>query len=208
MTSSTPKRMHVRSGAMPEHRRDDGGALTSATIFDDVLYFLEALSLPVHQTEDDIDAELVLSAQESGIQDPYRYLCPPQDISRALSTMTLDSEPRSSISIHSQETQSTSFTGTSAPSRTSRDQVYPSERSPAQRHKITITRAAVGVERNDPIADVYPSGVTERPSSSTLSVARSVLSSSSASTASAPRRKRTSGLFGMFRKDSRFVLFT
>lgn len=188
--------------------RDDCDALSSATIFEDVLYLSEALGLPANQTEDDLDAELALAAQESGIQDPYRYLCPPQDISRALSTMTVDSDPRSSVSIHSQETQSTSLTGTSAPSRTSRDQVYPSERSPAQRHINKVARASPVFESNDPIVDVYPSGVADRPSSSTLSVSRSVLSNSSSSTAPAPRRKRVAGLLGMFRKDSRYALPT
>jgi hypothetical protein len=186
---------------MPEPRGDDNSALTAATIFDDAVYCLEALSLPVNKSEDDIEAELVLLAQECGVQDPCRLLCPPQDISRALSTITLDSDPRSSDSIHSQETQSTGVT--SAPSRTSRDQLYPNERPPAQRCPLVLVRPPAAVEKVDLANDALPSGVKERPSSSTLSVSRSVLSSSSSSTAPASRRKRASGLFGMFRKDSR-----
>ncbi|KAF2030292.1 hypothetical protein EK21DRAFT_112013 [Setomelanomma holmii] len=183
---------------MPEPQRDEHGALTTATIFDDTVYWTEALALAVNQNENDVDAALALLAQESGIDDPYRYLCPPQDISRALSTMTLDSDHRSSMSVHSQETQSTGFT--SAPSRTSKDQVA-SERLPAQRVLPKVAPMSPTVEHHDPPMDGPLASIQQRQSSSTLSVAQSVFSGSSSSSGPAPRKKRAS-LFGMFRKDS------
>jgi hypothetical protein len=184
--------MHARPGAMPTQQSDDHGALTTAVIFDDVVYCLEALNLPASQTEDDYDAELALLARESGIQDPYQFLCSPPDLSRALATMTPDSDHRSSISVHSQETQSTSIT--SAPSRTSRDRTPPK-----------LARVAPVVETHDHSIDQSPLGVKQRLSSSAWSVSHSVLSDSSASSTPARRRKRGSGLFGIFRKDSRYV---
>ncbi|KAF2823595.1 hypothetical protein CC86DRAFT_299039 [Ophiobolus disseminans] len=185
---------------MREPGGDDHVALSTATIFEDAVYLSEALSLPVDQTEDDIDAELVLLAQESGIQDPDQFLYPPLDISRALSTVTLDSDHRSSISVHSQETQSTSVT--SAPSRTSRDQIYRSERSPPQRMPPRPARASLTIEHPTLAINALASDAKETPSRSTSSVSGPILSSSSSSTGPAPRRKRGSGLFNMFRKDS------
>lgn len=195
--------MHARSGAMPEPQRDDHGVLTTAAIFDDAIYLSEALSLAANQSEDDYDADLALLASESGVEDPYRFLSSPHDISRALSTVTLDSDHRSSMSVHSQETQSTSFT--SAPSRTSRDQIHTSERSPAPRTPPKVAQALATVEHHDQTIDAPLSNVKERHSSSTLSVSRSALSDSSSSSNPAPRRKRGSGLFGLFRKDSRYL---
>jgi hypothetical protein len=190
--------MHARPGAMPAPQRADPSALTTAAIFDDAVYCLEALSLPAHQTEDGFDGELALLATESGIQDPYQFLSPPHEVSRALSTTTLDSDHRSSMSVHSQETQSTSVT--SAPSRTSRDQIQHSERSPAPRTPPKVARMLLAVAPHDETACIE-----QRLSSSTLSVSRSMLSDSSAASAPARRRKRGSGLFGMFRRDSRYI---
>ena len=188
---------------MPEPPRDHHQALGTAPIFDDAVYCSEALNLPVNQTEDDLDAELALLARESGIADPYRFLCLPHtNFSRALSTVTLDSDHRSSMSIHSQETQSTSIT--SAPSRTSRDHVYSSERTLAQRTPPKPTPTPSTIDNHDQAMDTTQTDAKQRHSSSTLSVAPSVLSSSSASSSTpAPRRKRASVLFGMFKKDSR-----
>jgi hypothetical protein len=190
---------------MPGMPTDGHGCLNTALIFDETVYLREALNLPSNQTEDELEAELALLAQESCITDPYRFLKSPQDISRALSTVTLDvdSDDRSSTSIHSQETQSTSFT--SAPSRTSRDQVY-NERSAAQR-KPTLGRPSPSddIQNQAPILEGSIPVIEQRRSTSTLSVAQSVLSSSSSLSSSAPRRKRGSGLFGMFRKDSRYA---
>lgn len=187
---------------MPAQIWDDAVALSTAPIFDDAIYLSEALNLPVNQNEDNLDAELALSARESGIQDPYRFLCPPQDISRALSTLTMDSDHRSSMSIHSQETQSTSFT--SAPSRTSRDQIYSTERSLAQRALPKFARTSVSVGDYDHAMESPAPSIQQRHSISTPSVAQSALFSSSSLQTHPPRRKRGSGLFAMFRKDSRY----
>lgn len=193
---------------MTAAQEDDNGGLSTTTIFDDAVYYTEALKLPADQTEDDADAELALLAAESGIQDPYRFLYAPQDISRALSTATLDSDLRSSASIHSQETQSTSFT--SPPSRTSRDQARHSnsERLSSMRGPPTPARASPTVEHQDPSDDPAPSNIPARASSSTLSVSKSLLSDSSSSSTPLPRRKRASGLFGMFRKNSGYICRT
>jgi hypothetical protein len=193
--------MHVRSGAMPEPHMDDHGALSTATIFDDAVYCSEALGLAVDEAEDKVDADLVMLAAESGIEDPSQFLCSPHDISRALSTVTLDSDHRSSVSIHSQETQSTSFT--SAPSRTSRDQAHHSERSPAMRTPPKPARTSTLVEHQSPAIEVSPARVEPRSSSPTLSVSQSVLSDASSQSTPVPRKKRASGFFGMFRKTSR-----
>jgi hypothetical protein len=195
--------MHARPGAMPAPQRDDHGALTTAAIFDDAVYASEALGLPTHQTEDDFDAGLALLATESGIQDPYQFLSSPRDISRALSTMTLDSDHRSSISVHSQETQSTSVT--SAPSRTSRDQIQHGDRSPAPRTPPNVARTLLALAPHDETAGALVAGLEQSLSNSTLSASPSVLSDSSAASAPARRRKRGSGLFGMFRRDSRYI---
>ncbi|KAJ4374067.1 hypothetical protein N0V83_002806 [Neocucurbitaria cava] len=186
---------------MREPAGDDSVALTTAPIFDDAVYLSEALNLPVNQNEDDVDAELALLARESGIQDPYRFLCPVQDVSRALSTLTVDSDHRSSMSIHSQETQSTSFT--SAASRTSRDQIYSSDRPSAPRVPPQLARASLSTENYGSVTDGPIPDIHSRHSTSTLSVAPSMLSSSSSLQSYAPRRKRGSGLFAMFRRDSR-----
>jgi hypothetical protein len=188
--------------------------LGTSAIFDDAVYLYEALDLPVNQTEDDLDAELALLARESGIQDPYRFLGLPQDVSRALSTLTLDSDQGSSLSVHSQETQSTGFT--SAPSRTSRDHVHSGERPAGQRMPPRNALAARATDCNGMLAtspvetdicEQIPGSASPedkgRNSASNLSVAQSMLSSSSSVASLAPRKKRASGLFGMFRRDPR-----
>jgi hypothetical protein len=210
-------------GAMPP-RMDEGDILPppvpsllgTTTVFDDAVYLGEALGLPVNQTEDDLDAELALLAQESGIHDPYRFLSSLQDISRALSTVTLDSDQGSSLSVRSEETQSTGFT--SAPSRTSRDQVYNGERPAGPRVPLRNAPAVRAADCNGTLA--IPPVETEiceqtpgcaspeikrRNSASNMSVAQSTLSMSSSVSSLAPRRKRVSGLFGMFRRDFRYA---
>jgi hypothetical protein len=181
---------------MPDHIWDHTVALGTAPIFDDAVYLSEALGLPVNRNEDDLDAELALLARESGIHDPYRFVCPPQSISRAISTMTLDSDTRSSRSIHSQETQSTSFT--SAPSRTSRDQLFPSERPSTKR----VPPKLAPIENYDSAIERPGSGIRSR-QSSTLSITPSLLSSTSSQQAQR-RKKRSSAIFSMFRRDSRY----
>jgi hypothetical protein len=190
---------------MPLQTWDHTVALGTAPIFDDALYLSEALSLPINQNEDDLDAELALLARESGIQDPYHFLCPVQDVSRALSTLTVDSDHRSSMSIHSQETHSTSFT--SAPSRTSKDQVYPSERALSQRPPPKFAQGSMPTDNHSQAPDspnlASASSSQPRQSTSTMSLTHSVLSSSSSASTPSSRRKRGSGIFAMFRRDSR-----
>ena len=175
---------------------------STAPIFDDAVYFSEALNLLRNQNEDDVDSDLVLLARESGIHDPYRFLCPAKDISRALSTVTLDSDHRSSMSIHSQETQSTSFT--SAPSCTSRDHIYPIERSPAQRIPPKLARASLSAENYTQAMEGAMPGMQQGHSTSTLSIAPRAVSVPSSPPTLPPRRKRGSALFAIFRKDSRY----
>lgn len=166
-------------------------------IFDDAIYLREALGLPANQSEDDIDAQLVPLAREAGIEDPYRFLCPVQEISRALSTTTIGSAHSSSLSVHSHQTHSTGFTD---PSRTSRDQPYV-KRLPPQQTTPTLTRASVA---HDSTMDYFPVNLKHRHSNtSTFSAAHSLASSASSLEKTGMRRKRASGLFSMFRRDSR-----
>jgi hypothetical protein len=179
---------------MPPPRRDD--ALTTMHIFDDAAYLRDALGLPVNQSEDDIDAQLALLARESGIEDPYRFLCPVQETSRALSTTTVGSAHSSSLSIHSHQTHSTGFTD---PSRTSREQPHV-KRLPPQQATPTLARASIAVE--SPM-DYFPANFKQRHSTaSTFSAAHSMSSSISSLQKCNTRRKRASFL-SMFRRDSR-----
>ncbi|KAF3045629.1 hypothetical protein E8E12_010817 [Didymella heteroderae] len=179
---------------MPPPRRDD--ALTIMQIFDDATYLREALSLPVNQSEDDVDAQLALLARESGIENPYRFLCPVQDISRALSTTTIGSAHSSSLSIHSHQTQSTGFTD---PSRTSREQPPAKRLPPPQQITPTLTRASIAV---DSPMEYFPANFKQRRSAaSTFSAAHSMSSSASSLHKASTRRKRASFL-SMFRRDS------
>ncbi|CAN9358254.1 unnamed protein product [Alternaria alternata] len=184
---------------MPDRIWDETAALGTAPIFDDAVYLSEALGLPMNQNEDHLDAELALLARESGIPDPYRFVPPPKTISRAISTMTLDSDQRSSRSIHSQETQSTSFT--SAPSRTSRDHLFSSDGSTTKRVPATLPQPTCIVENTKTVAERPECDFKSR-QSSTLSIAPSVVSSSTSSRQAHSRKKRSSAIFSMFRRDS------
>ncbi|CAG5178249.1 uncharacterized protein ALTATR162_LOCUS8606 [Alternaria atra] len=184
---------------MPDRIWDETVALGTAPIFDDTVYLSEALGLPIDQNEDHLDAELALLARESGVPDPYRFVPPPETISRAISTMTLDSDQRSSRSIHSQETQSTSFT--SAPSRTSRDHLFSSDGSTTKRVPPTLRRAASIVE-NSQKGTERPESNFESRQSSTLSITPSLVSNSASSWQAQARKKRSSAIFSMFRRDS------
>ena len=165
-------------------------------VFDDAVYLRDALGLPVNQSEDDVDAQLALLAQESGIENPYRFLCSVQEISRALSTTTVGSAHSSSLSIHSHQTQSTGFTD---PSRTSREQPHV-KRLPPQQTTPTLVRASIAVE--SPM-DYFPANFKQRHSTaSTFSAAHSMSSSASSLQKTSTRRKRASFL-SMFRRDSR-----
>ncbi|KAF2703863.1 hypothetical protein K504DRAFT_462933 [Pleomassaria siparia CBS 279.74] len=179
--------------------------LTTAPIFDDAIYLSEALGASESQSEDDLDARLVSTARESGIDDPYRLLCPDtHDTATSLSTLTVASGSRSSVSIHSRETQSTSIT--SHPSRTSKDNPY-MDSMPALRTlppPLPPSRGSSCFERYDTVLDRFrPTSVRHTPSSSIFS-GTAVMSRSCAPPTSTPQKlKRKSGLFSMFKKDTR-----
>lgn len=189
---------------MPESRGDFFADITTAPIFDDALYLSEALLLPVNENEDDLDIRLAVSAREAGIEDPYSILCPETaNISTSMSTMSLQSEQRSSVSVHSRDTQSTSFT--SQPSRTSRDHAY-AEQTPARRTPPPLSRGSLSLDHYDIVMDRFRPNVRHRHSSSAFSASNSILSNASSSRKPATRKhKRGSGLFSMFRKESRYV---
>ncbi|KAF2192572.1 hypothetical protein K469DRAFT_717123 [Zopfia rhizophila CBS 207.26] len=174
--------------------------LTTAPIFEDVVYESEALGLPETQNEDQLEEQLAVSARESGIEDPYAYFCTgSQDLSTAISTMTVSSEHRSSMSIHSRETQSTGFT--SHPSRTSKDTPY-FDQLPSFRATPPLARPSLSLDYCDAVLDRFRPGVRHRHSSSAASGANSVFSTSSSLSKPATRKqKRASGLFSMFRRD-------
>lgn len=178
---------------------DQPALLTTAPIFDDAVYSSEALGLPVNQSEDDLDAELVLQARQSGIHDPYRFVPSPAVVSRAMSTMTLDSDQTSSKSMHSQETQSTGFT---APSHASRDHVYSTDYMSAKRAPPFLAHVSPAPEN-----DQQPVERTEcflrSARSSDLSNRSSVASNLSSSQPEQSRKKRSSALFSMLRKEAK-----
>lgn len=179
---------------MPQPRRDD--ALTTMHIFDDAAYLRDALGLPVNQSEDDIDVQLVMLARDSGIEDPYRFLCPVRHISRALSTTTIGSAHSSLLSVHSHQTQSTGFTD---PSRTSREQPHV-KRQPPQQTTPTVARASIAL---DSTMDYFPANFKQRHSTaSAFSTVPSMSSSASSLQKTSTRRKRASFL-SMFRRNSR-----
>ncbi|KAH7127132.1 hypothetical protein B0J11DRAFT_295742 [Dendryphion nanum] len=175
--------------------------LTSAPIFDNALYHSEALNLPDGQNEDDLNAQLALLACESGIEDPYRYLTPETpNLSTAMSMITLCSEERSSVSIHSRETQSTGMT--SHPSRTSKDHTD-GEHLPVQQPPPTARKSSL-VDDYGSVMDRTRPSVRHMHSSSTASHTTSLVSNaSSLLNPPAQKHKRASGLFSLFRKDSR-----
>ncbi|CAE7207536.1 hypothetical protein PTNB73_07508 [Pyrenophora teres f. teres] len=191
--------MHARSGAMPDQQWDPSVALSTAPIFDDAVYLAEALHLPVNETEDQLDADLVLLASESGIADPDRFVPAPKTIARATSSMTLDSDERSSKSIHSHETQSTSLT--SAPSRTSRDHLCPSDRLSAKMltRSLSRSRPARPVEKHQQATPCPGPGIGPAADPSAVSL-------SASQRQPRPRKKRSSAIFNIFRKDTRYAV--
>lgn len=193
--------MHARSGAMADRIWDLAVPLSTAPIFDDAVYLSEALGLPVAHAEDDVDADLALQARESGILDPYRFLPPPRSVSRAMSTMTLDSDQASATSIRSQETHSTSFT--SAPSRTSRDHVYSTDHPSAKRAPPTPSHAPQSLDTaHPPIERLDPAAPATK--SPALSSRSSVLSVTPSSQQKQSRKKRGSAIFSKLRRESRY----
>ncbi|KAF2270957.1 hypothetical protein CC78DRAFT_484591 [Lojkania enalia] len=182
---------------------DPGGnclsGLTPAPIFDDAVYQAEALHLPHGQSEDMLDEQLVLAARDSGIGDPYHFLCPDvNDVSTAMSTMTVDSELRSSMSMHSRESQSTGIT--SHPSRTSKDGPF-LEQSPTLRAPQPAVQPSHSLDYYDAVMSRLRPSIGHRHSSSSTSATNSILSAGS-SISKLGGRKRSSGIFSMFKRDT------
>lgn len=168
---------------------------TTAPIFDERLYFSEALLRQHGETDEHVDAQLTAAAKESGIEDPDLFLIPRPavlDISTALSTTSLHSEQRSSVSVHSRETQSTTYT--SLPSRSSRD------KSPMSRMPPPLVRASFSLDRNDAVPETPRGAMRHRHSTSGYSSSPSLQSVQSQS---GRKQKRASALFSMFRKEQR-----
>jgi hypothetical protein len=191
---------------MPEIAGDPLAGLTTAALFDDAVYQSEALRLADDQNEDDIDAQLAVAARDAGIEDPYRFLNPEaHDVSAAVSTMTISSAPRSSMSIHSRDTQSTSVTSHHSASRTSRDISF-MESSPVFRAP-SIVRASHSMDSYDSgIYSLQPS-MRPKPFTSTVPGATTFPATSSPLKPTPRKVKRSSGLglFSIFRKESRYV---
>lgn len=202
----------MRAGARMLDAGDYFSDLTTAPIFDDAVYQLEALCLPDGQNEEDLDEQLAISAREAGIDDPYRFLCaegpdsdPDRDLSTAVSTLTVSSERASSMSVHSRETQSTG--ATSYPSRTSKDQVH-SDQSSTLRSPPPLTRGSFSLDSYDAVMDRFRPTIRHRYSTSNASGTNSLRSTASSLPKPSPtprKQKRTSGLFAMFRRDTRFA---
>jgi hypothetical protein len=181
---------------MPQPRRDE--VLSIMHIFDDAAYLRDALRLPVTQTEDDIDLQLVMLARESGIEDPYHFLCPVRGISRALSTTTTGSAQSSSLSVHSHQTQST---GVTDPSRTSREQPY-AKRQPPPQQQTTPTPARASIAMGSTM-DYFPPEFKHRHSSASAVSAPPSMSSNASSLQKTGLRKKRASFLSMFRRNSR-----
>lgn len=180
---------------MPQPRRDE--VLSTTHIFDDAAYLRDALRLPVTQTEDDIDLQLVMQARESGIEDPYHFLCPVRGISRALSTTTTGSAQSSSLSVHSHQTQSTGMTD---PSRTSREQPYTKRQPPQQQTTPTPAHTSIAVGST---MDYFPADFRHRRSTASAVSAPPSMSSNASSSQKIGSRKKRESFLSMFRRNSR-----
>ncbi|KAF2110232.1 hypothetical protein BDV96DRAFT_651373 [Lophiotrema nucula] len=184
----------------------DGGGdyfsdLTTAPIFDDAVYCSEALDLAEGQNENTLDEQTAMSAREAGIEGPHRYLfLEADDISKAMSTLTVDSvsERRSSMSIYSRETQSTGVT--SYLSRTSKDNPFFDSTSPALRSPASY-RGLSAVDCSETTVERFRPDLGHKHSSSNTLPANSFLAMASPTPKPTPQ-KRKSGLFSMFRRDT------
>jgi hypothetical protein len=185
---------------MPGSGSDCLADLTTDLVFHDAVYYHEALFLPGDQNEDRLETELVTAARESGIDNPYSFLCLGMpDIPKSVSTMS----QRSSISIRSEETHSTGFTSQPSP-RTSRDHaVVPM--SPESRMPPSFSRASYSMDHTNYQSRSSFLDVPKRHSTSTFSLINSDLSDALSVHTPSPL-KRKSGLFSRFRKESRCVL--
>ena len=176
--------------------------LSTDPIFDDGIFCAEALCLPDCQNEDDLDARILNAAREAGILDPQKHLRPDvQNISAAVSTMTVSSMPRSSMSISIRSGKSHSTCMTSQPSRTSKDHTY-GDQSPVS-HSRPHPRTSLSLEYYDSVLERFRPSVRHKHTASGISRSPSVLSDSASLPTSPTRKhKRTSGVFSLFRKNS------
>lgn len=183
---------------MPSSGVDEFADLSSSLLFDDAIYRREALGLPINQTEDELDERIAVEARESGIEDPYRYFTPePQDLLTAISTLTVSSAYRSSMSIHSRESHSTGFT--SDPSRNSKDQHLDNLSAPRLQPQ---PRTSLCLENYDSLLEKFRPTMRHSRSSSTASTAGSTsLSSTLNIPGTSIKRKRGPSLLSMFRRE-------
>lgn len=176
--------------------------LTTTPIFDDAVYFTEALLLSSAENEDHLDAQLAMAAELSNIEQPWKILHPepaPPAVLAHTSAMSFQSEHRSSLSIRSQETQSTGYTSQHSP-RTS----Y--ERPTADRRFLpSLSRISISTEPSSYlVANQSPRSSPQQTSStSSFSAVNAVF---------APTRplmmrktKRASVFLSKFKRTSRFV---
>lgn len=186
------------------HAADYLADLTTVPIFDDAVFCSEALNLPNGQTEENIEFELVAAARDVGIKDPYRFLYIPannlSNVPNDESSTTASSLHRSSMSIHSRDTQSTGVT--SPLSRTSKD-ISTLDSLAARR--ISSRVSVSSDDGYDNMMRRFRYNARHRTSSNVSDVPSVSSFSSSQSKTTRPKQKRASSLFAMFRKDSRYA---
>lgn len=168
----------------------------TATLFDDAIYQREVLSLPESKNEDELDQEILEEARQLGIT-VDQYLAPDlHDISTALSTFTVSSERRSSMSVRSHESHSTGFT--SDPSRNSKDQSV--DHHPAS-PSFPPPRSSISMENRGFSVDGPRPAMRHTYSSSAASKAGSARSLFLVSERPGLKRRRGSSLLSMFRRE-------
>ncbi|KAF2488879.1 hypothetical protein BU16DRAFT_553641 [Lophium mytilinum] len=168
----------------------------TATLFDDAIYQREVLSLPECKNEDELDQEILEEARQLGITVTQDLAPDLHDISTALSTFTVSSERRSSMSVRSHESHSTGFT--SDPSRNSKDQC--ADNHPAS-PSFPPPRSSISIENRGFSVDVPRPTMRHAQSSSTTSKAGSARSLLLVSERPGLKRRRGSSLLSMFRRE-------
>lgn len=189
---------------MPDsHAADYLADLTTEPIFDHVVFSSEALNLLNGQTEENLEFELVAAARDVGIEDPYRFLDIPannaSNVANDTASTTVSSLHRSSMSIHSRDTQSTGVT--SPLSRTSKDI---SALDSLATLRISPRISVSSDDGYDNMMRRFRYNARHR-TSSNVSDVPSVSSLSSSQSKSTPRKQKRNSLFAMFRKDSRYA---
>ncbi|PVI00174.1 hypothetical protein DM02DRAFT_400107 [Periconia macrospinosa] len=193
-------------------------------IFDDAVYFTEALLLSPTENEDHLDAQLAMAAELSEIEQPYKILAldpEPKPATKpapeafletevpaslaATSALSLQSEQRSSASIRSQETQSTGYT--SQPSRRTSHDHATSDLSHAKHKSPSLFRASLSLDRSSYLAEpLLRANHMPKKSMSSVFGGYSVMSSSSSMRERTSRKsKRASALFQRFKRTSSVI---